>query len=496
MQKHRRYKTPSTSALMSDCAAGIISGKSLAYAYKLTFLLFALILTNTNYAAIPFLPQQAQSEDGATKGTYPSLAPMLKKVSSSVVNISTFTKRAQNNNPLFNDPFFRHFFNIPDNYQHQQPKQKRSRAAGSGVIIDAKKGIVITNHHVIDGADEIEVGLLDGRNFTAELLGSDPEVDLAVLKIKAKDLIDIPLANSDELRVGDYVAAIGNPFGLGQTVTTGIVSALGRSGLGLEGYENFIQTDASINPGNSGGALVSLKGELIGINTAIIAPAGGNVGIGFAIPMNMARSVTDQILEHGEVQRGQLGIIIQDLSSDLAAAFKLDKNQKGVLVSEVREGSPAQASGIKAGDIIIGIDKKVITNTSELRNNIGLRRIGEKVDVILIRDTKEKTIKVTIGESSKVWSTAGKPKNNPMPDKRLSGATFSNTKENKGVLVSNIEPNSEASYAGLRVNDVIIMVNHQKVSNIKEFKKEIEQTGEQLLLRIIRGGAAFYLVIR
>ena len=277
------------------------------------FTLCIMILASTPALAVWPL----QDGDG---NQLPSLAPMLEKVNPAVVNISTFATRQQMN-PLLNDPFFRHFFG-PGPY-HQAPQQKRSQSAGSGVIVDADKGTVITNFHVIDGADEIKVSLNDGRTFAAKLVGSDPDVDIAILDIDADGLHEVKMADSERARVGDFVVAIGNPFGLGQTVTTGVVSAIGRTGLGIEGYENFIQTDASINPGNSGGALVNLNGELVGINTAIIAPAGGNVGIGFAIPTNMARHSLEQILEHGEVKRGQLGVIIQDLTPDLAEAFDL-----------------------------------------------------------------------------------------------------------------------------------------------------------------------------
>ena len=258
-----------------------------------------------------------------------------------MVNIATFSTQ-QVYNPLLSDPFFRRFFNIPDDQAQPQPRaQRRQASAGSGVIVDKDAGTIITNYHVIKGADEIQVSLTDGRTFQAELVGADSEVDIAVLKIKADNLTALPIANSDKLRVGDFVVAIGNPFALGQTITTGVVSALGRTGLGIEGYENFIQTDASINPGNSGGALVNLNGELVGINTAILAPGGGNVGIGFAIPVNMMRNVADQILTAGEVTRGQIGVAIQDITPELQQAFDLDNGQQGVLVTDVLKDSEA-----------------------------------------------------------------------------------------------------------------------------------------------------------
>ena len=415
----------------------------------------------------------------------PSLAPMLKDVNPAVVNIATYAK--QENNPLLNDPFFRHFFNIPD--QPQTPQQ-RQRSAGSGVIVDAEKGTVITNHHVINGADEIQVVLHDGRTFEAELVGSDPEVDIAVLKIEGKNLTDIKLSNSDDLQVGDFVVAIGNPFGLGQTVTTGIVSALGRTGLGIEGYEDFIQTDASINPGNSGGALVNLRGELVGVNTAIIAPAGGNVGIGFAIPVNMAKASIDQILEHGEVKRGQIGVGIQDITPDLQEAFGLENGQLGVLVTGVAEDSEAEKAGLKPGDVIIAVDGKSTISTGALRNAIGVKRIGEEVDITLIRDGKKKKVSCKVGDP--VGGLGGAGNLHPL----LEGAKFDNNPEGQGVVVTGVAPRSPAAAAGLRRGDIIIGANRKRVHDTKDLSKAINRKSDSILLHLQRGMGTFYLVIR
>lgn len=415
----------------------------------------------------------------------PSLAPLVKEVSPAVVNISVAATRTVQN-PLLNDPFFRRFFQIPD---HMPQQQRRTQSAGSGVIIDAKKGIVVTNHHVVDGADEIEVTLNDDRSFKAKLIGSDPEVDIAVLQIEAKDLKAVSMADSGKIEVGDFVMAIGNPFGLGQTVTTGVVSALGRMGLGIEGYENFIQTDASINPGNSGGALINLKGEVVGINTAILAPAGGNVGIGFAIPINMAKASIDQILEFGEVKRGQLGVIIQDLTPDLAAAFELNSNQRGVVVAEVQQGSAADEAGIKAGDVLISVNGEAVDSAAQLRNKIGLRRIGETLKLTVLREGHTRVIKAKVGEPQQLAATS-------QLSKFLSGARLQNNDDGTGVIVAGLERGSPAARAGLRPGDVIVSANRKTVKNIGDLKAELEQGGDRLLLRIVRGNAALYLVLQ
>lgn len=420
----------------------------------------------------------------------PSLAPMLKDVNPSVVNISTYTTRTLQQNPLLNDPFFRRFFNVPPG--RQMPQTRRTQSAGSGVIIDAEKGTVITNHHVVAGADEIRVGLEDGRDYLATLIGSDPDADIAVLKLEEFDqLTAIKIADSSSLQVGDFVIAIGNPFGLGQTVTTGIVSALGRSGLGIEGYEDFIQTDASINPGNSGGALVNLRGELVGINTAIIAPAGGNVGIGFAIPANMASASLNQILEFGEVKRGQLGVTIQDLSWELAEAFDMDRQQQGVVIAQVQKGSAADKAGLLAGDVVISLDGDKISSSAQLRNAIGQRRIGEKIKLTILREGRSKVIKAQVGEAlSQLASSDSSGELHAF----LTGARFVQTAQ--GIEIADIERGSVAASSGLRPGDIILSANRQAVTTIADLKRAASQSDQRLVLRIKRGNAALYLVLQ
>ncbi|MGZ8215532.1 MAG: Do family serine endopeptidase [Methylosarcina sp.] len=320
------------------------------------------------------------------------LPEMLKKVVPGVVNISTTTRIRIDENPLFRDPFFRQFFDIPN-----MPMEREQQSLGSGVIIDAAKGYVITNNHVIDKADKITVTLQDGHNLEATLVGSDPTTDIALIRIKGNNFVQLPKGNSDSLQVGDFVVAIGSPFGLGQTVTSGIISALGRTSLGIEGYEDFIQTDASINPGNSGGALVNLQGELIGINTAIVGPTGGNVGIGFAIPINLADQIVNQIIRFGKIQRGQLGIQIQDLTPALASAFNI-KQQQGAVIAGVVPGSAAEQAGLQRGDVVIGINGQSVESATKLHNHIALMQVGDMVSLNILREGDERTIKARISK--------------------------------------------------------------------------------------------------
>ena len=319
----------------------------------------------------------------------PSLAPMLEQVTPAVVNISVLSQAPQAENPLLRDPFFRRFFNLPD----QMPQGRPQVSAGSGVIVDAANGYVVTNSHVVENAQEIAVTLKDRRRLRAKLIGRDAATDIALLQIKAESLTALPLGDSDRAKVGDFVVAIGNPFGLGQTVTSGIVSALGRSGLKIEGYEDFIQTDASINPGNSGGALVNFQGELIGINTAIIGPAGGSVGIGFAVPVTIVRSVMEQLREYGEVRRGRLGVAIQDLTPDLAESLNL-KGDEGALIAKIERGSPADSGGLRSGDVVVAVDGRAIRSATDFRNRIGLLRVGTPVQLTVVRNGGQKSVTV------------------------------------------------------------------------------------------------------
>lgn len=435
-----------------------------------------------SFAALPLADSQGRE--------LPSLAPMLERVNPAVVNIATFSNRRVGVNPLLNDPFFQRFFDIPQ--QQLRPQQRRQQnSAGSGVIVDAAQGTIITNFHVVQGADEIQISLTDGRRYEARLIGADPEVDIAVLDIDAQALTQLKLRDSEGVRVGDFVIAIGNPFGLGQTITTGVVSALGRSGLGIEGYENFIQTDASINPGNSGGALVDLNGDLVGINTAIIAPGGGNVGIGFAIPTNMMRQVANQILDEGSVTRGQIGISIQAITPDLQRAFKMRNGESGVLVTGVSPGSPAELGGLKAGDIILSIDGKLTPDIQQLRNRIAFAPQNSVMNVAILRDGKP--LQLNIGVSYKVSNPSSTSDElHPM----LNGVSFDNATDGRGVVVVDIAPDSRAAVAGLNINDRLLSVNRQRISNVSDLKQMLNGRRGELLLQIQRARTVLFLVLR
>ncbi len=414
----------------------------------------------------------------------PSLAPMLEQVTPAVVSIAVEGKQVQRQQ-------------IPEQFQFffgpEQTRERPFRGLGSGVIIDAKKGHIVTNYHVINGADDIKVKLHDGREYDAELIGGDQMSDIALLKLEeAKNLTQIKVADSDKLGVGDCSVAIGNSFGLGQTVTSGIVSALGRSGLNLENFENFIQTDAAINSGNSGGALVNLNGELIGINTAILGPNGGNVGIGFAIPSNMMTNLTEQILDFGEVKRGMLGVQGGEVTSELAEALGYESS-KGAFVSQIVPDSAADKAGLKAGDIIVSINGKRIDTFSELRAKVATLGAGKQIELGVVRDGKSKTFDVTLGESTNNKTQAEKL------HEGLAGAELTNTTESDsatGVKVSSVAQGSPAEAYQLLKDDIIIGVNRQTVKNLAEFREILEKQPGVLALNILRGDRTIYLVIR
>jgi serine protease Do/serine protease DegQ len=420
----------------------------------------------------------------------PSLAPMVKRVSPSVVNIATrgTIKEQPGRNPLLDDPFFRRFFDTPPD---SKPRERQFQSAGSGVIVDARNGYIITNHHVVENASEITITLLDNRTFSAKVIGTDEGTDLALLQAKQPNLVAMALGDSGKLEVGDYVVAIGNPFGLQHTVTAGIVSALGRSGINPEpgGYEDFIQTDASINPGNSGGALVNLRGELVGINSAILSRTGGNIGIGFAIPVNMVHSVMDQLIKFGEVKRGILGVQLYSVTADIAKEFGLPETS-GALVAGVSQGSAAERAGIKTGDIITSLNGVTMKSSGELRNAIGMLHVGDKVELGLLRDGKPRKVVALIAERGET-STA----NAVDVNRGLEGAELADSADGGGVLVKAIQEGSPAAQSGLRANDQIVGVGRTPVTNIKSFR-EAAKGVSVLLLKVRRGGDTLLLPMR
>jgi len=452
----------------------------------LSVLFMGLIFSGLFFTAVPARAVLPEAVDGQP---LPTLAPMIERVTPAVVKIST-RGRAAAQNPLFDDPFFRRFFGVPE-----QPRERQTQGLGSGVIVDAKNGYIITNHHVIDRADEIAVTLRDGREYPARLVGADADADVAVLQIEAEGLTQVEMADSDALQVGDFVVAIGNPFGLSQTVTSGIVSALGRSGLGIESYEDFIQTDASINPGNSGGALVNLRGELVGINTAILGSS-GNIGIGFAIPVNMARGIMEQLVEYGEVRRGRLGVSVQDLTPQLAQAFDIRRVQ-GAVIAQVAPDSPADRAGLKPGDVVVAVNDRPIRRSADMRNAVGLLPIGSEVELTVIRNGKERSLVARVAEPEVNTAQAGRF------SRKLEGATLSDIREGsplygkvEGVLVADVTHGSPAHLNGLRPGDVILSANRQPVTSIEEMGKAISDRDRALLLNIQRGRSALFLLLQ
>jgi serine protease Do/serine protease DegQ len=418
----------------------------------------------------------------------PTLAPMLAQVTPAVVNISVLTRSADAS-PLARDPFFRRWLNLPEQ------REREERAAGSGVIVDAARGLVATNHHVIKDAQEVAVVLKDRRVFKAQVVGSDPGTDVALLRIPAERLSAIRMADSDAVNVGDFVVAIGNPFGIGQTVTSGIVSAVGRGGLTMEGYEEFIQTDASINPGNSGGALVNLRGELVGINSAIIGPTGGNVGIGFAIPVNMARAVIDQLQRFGEVRRGRLGVTTRDLTPELAKSLGTTVTE-GAVVAGVEKGSAAEQAGLRSKDIVTALNARPIRASSELRNRIGLVPIGEEVEMTVLREGRELKVRARVGEVFQTMSVSGES----VP--QLAGLKVADVQPGlpgygqlEGVVVTGSDGGSQAFKNGLRAGDVIYGVNQWRVRSVKQFVEALRTAEHPLRFALLRGEYRITLVV-
>lgn len=421
-----------------------------------------------------------------------TMAPLLERTTPAVVNVSVESRVPQAENPLFADPFFRRFFDLPE----QRPAERRAISAGSGVIVDARRGYVLTNHHVVRNAERITVTLKDRREYAATLVGSDPGTDVALLRIPTGGLTELPFGDSDQLKVGDLVVAVGNPFGLGQTVTSGIVSALGRSGITSGNYEDFIQTDASINPGNSGGALINSKGQLIGINTAILAPSGGNVGIGFAVPANMARAVMEQLLRYGEVHRGRIGVVLQDLTPQIADSMGL-RSQDGALIAEVERGSPAERAGLVRGDVVLAVDGSAVHSSTELRNRVGLIEANRDVVLDIVRDGRRRQVSVTVTPMRAAQAAAGDS------IAQFGGAALAEIPEGHpaygqvdGVLVSSVAPGSPAARAGLRRGDIILGIDGNPVASMAELEQMLQQVAPPFRLNLLRGDEQRSIVIR
>ncbi len=404
----------------------------------------------------------------------PTLAPLVEKVIPTVVNVQVKAKVNMAEDQQM-DPF--RFFNLP---RGQMPPRERM-SGGSGIIIDSGKGYILTNHHVIAEAVDIQITLHDRRQLTAKVVGSDEGTDIALLQVDAKGLDALPIGDSNELRVGDYVFAVGSPFGLQKTVTSGIVSALGRSGGGIEEYEDFIQTDAAINPGNSGGPLVNLKGELIGVNTAILGPAGGNVGVGFAVPTSMVKGVIAQLQEFGEVRRGRIGVAISDITPEVAANLGIDRTE-GALIGSVEKGTPADQAGLRAGDVAIEMDGKPLRGSADLRNRIGMLTVGTSVDLTVLREGQKRNFKVAIGKAAQAQLAK-------LPDRQaLEGASFAATgRGNAGVQITDIAQGSPAERLGLEAGDVITAVNRKPVKNLEEFQSAMKGSLRSTVLHVQRG---------
>jgi len=443
--------------------------------YRLIWASLLMFAATASSAALP------DSVDGQPM---PSLAPLVKEVAPAVVNIRV-SQTVSSQSP-YGDEMFRRFFGLPD----FEGGSREVASAGSGVIVDADNGYILTNHHVVDGADKIQISLFNDDSLDAEIVGSDAATDIAVIKVDPGNLVDLPIGDSDQVEVGDFVIAIGNPFGLGHTVTSGIVSALGRTGISRNGYEDFIQTDASINPGNSGGALVNMRGELVGINSAIVSRTGGNVGIGFAVPSEIARSIMRQILDFGEVRRGLLGVSIQTIDTESAKALGAEVDS-GALVSAIEAGSAAEAAGLRVDDIIVKVNDKKIDNSRELANAIGLKGSGEMVDIEFVREGRAREVRATLGQRT-ITQSSGSDIHPGLQGARFATSSASAT---GGVEVTEVEQGSAAAQRGLRSGDVIIAVNRQQVQNLQQLQ-EIAYANRILFLLVQRGDRSLMLQIR
>jgi len=417
----------------------------------------------------------------------PSLSPMIKRVSPAIVNVATrgTMKERSAQNPLLDDPLFRRFFDVPPG---GDSRERPFQSAGSGVIFDARRGYILTNSHVVQSANEITVTLQDGRDLKARVVGSDEPSDIAVLKVDPASLTQIALGDSSKVEVGDFVVAIGNPFGLHNTVTSGIVSGLGRSNISSDDYEDFIQTDASINPGNSGGALVNLRGELIGINTAILSRGGGNIGIGFAIPVNMARSIMEELIRYGAVKRGMLGVTTYTVGADIAQVYGLP-NAQGALVTQVVTGSAADRAGIRIGDIVTSINGAAVRTPSDLHNAVGLLRVGQTAALALLRDGKPVRVSAVIAEAPPAPTASLKPAD---INSGLDGANLVDAPGRGGALVRGVEAGSPAAQAGLRSNDLIVGVNQGNVDSVQQLRQRAQ--GQSTLVLEVRRGNTLVLV--
>jgi Do/DeqQ family serine protease len=467
-------------------------------ARSLLSLLLVLGLCSPGLTCAAAAPAAAAQHEVAA--TPPSLAPMLTRVSPAVVNISVQGSKVRPpQDPILQDPLFRRFFGLPDDPDSQATPSERFQAAGSGVIYDAARGYVITNSHVVAQAEKIMVTLKDRRRLEATLVGTDPQTDIAVLKVSPDHLTAMPMGDSKALQVGDYVVAIGNPFGLGQTATFGIVSATGRSGLGIEGYEDFIQTDAAVNPGNSGGALVDMQGRVIGINAAIVSRGGGNLGIGFAIPIDMVKGVVQQLVQSGKVARGTLGISIQDLTPALAQAIGVGVTN-GAIVAQVTPQSAAARAGILEGDIIVAMDGEAVTSASQLRNVIGQKQPGSAIRIRVLRDSKELTVTATLEPQTASASTPAAPRDETTVDGVTLGAIPKNNPnfgKVRGIYVVSITVGSAFDEAGLQAGDIIVSAGRTPVSTPSDFAQIMRsrKQGVPMLLQIRRGETSLYLAL-